>query len=192
MVKMSGPEVDFSSNGRIRSTPTLYGGVTFRSQLEARWARFFDLVGVQWKYEPQGFAILVRMDGAVVDAITYLPDFLIGTYKNSWWLEIKGREPTDQELVKCQSLALSTNMPVGLIRGGFWDEPKVWTWDGGYDPFGLVWRWLKGGRLTGGELSRISTAYRTSIQTNFAKAREAPNRRPGQLQYIVANLKSRT
>ena len=34
---------------------TEYGGVTFRSQLEARWAAWFDRRGIVWEYEPARF-----------------------------------------------------------------------------------------------------------------------------------------
>ncbi len=34
---------------------TEYGGVTFRSQLEARWAAYFDRRGIPWEYEPAQF-----------------------------------------------------------------------------------------------------------------------------------------
>ena len=34
---------------------TEYGGVTFRSQLEARWAAYFDRRGITWEYEPARF-----------------------------------------------------------------------------------------------------------------------------------------
>ena len=40
---------------------TEYGGTTFRSQLEARWAAYFDKQGIAWEYEP------VRFDGWVPD-----------------------------------------------------------------------------------------------------------------------------
>ena len=36
----------------IKSHPTKYNGVLFRSRLEATWACFFDLVGWNWEYEP--------------------------------------------------------------------------------------------------------------------------------------------
>lgn len=36
----------------MRSHPTRYAGVQFRSRLEARWAAFFDLAGWKWEYEP--------------------------------------------------------------------------------------------------------------------------------------------
>ena len=41
---------------------TEYGGTTFRSQLEARWAAYFDKRGITWEYEP------VQFDG-------WTPDF---------------------------------------------------------------------------------------------------------------------
>lgn len=44
--------------------PTAYGGVNFRSRLEARWAAMFDLLGWRWEYEP------LDLDG-------YIPDFLV-------------------------------------------------------------------------------------------------------------------
>ena len=34
---------------------TEYGGTTFRSQLEARWAAYFDRRGITWEYEPARF-----------------------------------------------------------------------------------------------------------------------------------------
>lgn len=48
----------------IKSHPTSYGGVNFRSRLEARWAAFFDLVGWKWEYEP-------------IDLNGWVPDFRV-------------------------------------------------------------------------------------------------------------------
>lgn len=57
----------------IEAIPTEYCGVTFRSKLEATWARFFDVIGVEWEYEPCQLA-------------GWIPDFLIA----GWWLaEVK-------------------------------------------------------------------------------------------------------
>lgn len=47
--------------------PTKYKGYQFRSRLEARWAGFFDLMGVSWEYEPEGFML--------PSGRQYLPDF---------------------------------------------------------------------------------------------------------------------
>jgi hypothetical protein len=48
----------------IKAHPTKYGGVMFRSRLEARWAAFFDLLGWVWRYEP------IDLDG-------WTPDFYL-------------------------------------------------------------------------------------------------------------------
>lgn len=40
----------------MKAHPTTYAGVNFRSRLEARWAAFFDCMGVRWDYEPCDFA----------------------------------------------------------------------------------------------------------------------------------------
>lgn len=46
----------------LTAIPTRYGGVQFRSRLEARWAAFFDIAGWRWQYEP------LDLDG-------WIPDF---------------------------------------------------------------------------------------------------------------------
>ncbi len=67
----------------IQAVPTEYAGVTFRSTLEAKWAAFFDIIGVEWQYEP--FAI----DG-------WLPDFLVA----GWWLaEVKPVPMTNMGII---------------------------------------------------------------------------------------------
>ncbi len=48
----------------MNAIPTNYNGINFRSRLEAKWARFFDLLGWKWDYEPVDF------DG-------YIPDFYL-------------------------------------------------------------------------------------------------------------------
>lgn len=47
--------------------PTWYAGIQFRSRLEARWAVFFDALGIPWSYEPETF---VTENGH-----EYTPDF---------------------------------------------------------------------------------------------------------------------
>jgi hypothetical protein len=44
--------------------PTVYMGTLFRSRLEARWAALFDLLDIEWDYEP-------------FDLKGYVPDLLI-------------------------------------------------------------------------------------------------------------------
>ena len=56
---------------------TLYGGVKFRSKLEAQWAMYFDLIGAKWEYEPQPF----RLSTGKV----YVPDFIIRNVRLVHW-----------------------------------------------------------------------------------------------------------
>lgn len=64
----------------IKPIETVYAGCHFRSRLEARWAVFFDTLGVQWEYEPQGYELS--------SGSRYLPDFYLpGTDQ---WVEVKG------------------------------------------------------------------------------------------------------
>lgn len=41
----------------MKSLPTFYGGVEFRSRMEARWAVYFDYLKIDWIYEPEGFSL---------------------------------------------------------------------------------------------------------------------------------------
>jgi hypothetical protein len=116
---------------------TRYAGCRFRSRLEARWAVFFNHLGVEWQYEPQGF---------VVDGIPYLPDFLLpecGT-----WVEVKGAESElDHSLMVSAAKRLPDKGswprrgPALLILGPVPDAPAkgdlgwigidcIRTWDG--------------------------------------------------------------
>ncbi|GHD37419.1 hypothetical protein [Nocardiopsis kunsanensis] len=65
----------------ITPIETRYAGHRFRSRLEARWAVFFDHLGIPWEYEPQGY---------LVDGKPYLPDFYLPT--SGLWVEVKGSE----------------------------------------------------------------------------------------------------
>jgi hypothetical protein len=65
----------------IKAIETSYAGYRFRSRLEARWAVFFDTVGLEWRYEPEGLIVDTYMG-----KIRYLPDFLLPNQ----WGEAKG------------------------------------------------------------------------------------------------------
>ncbi len=52
---------------KIKPIETIYKGYRFRSRLEARWAVFFDALGIEYDYEPEGY----EFD----DGTRYLPDF---------------------------------------------------------------------------------------------------------------------
>lgn len=75
----------------MKAIETLYNGYRFRSRLEARWAVFFDTLGVDYEYEPEGYDL--------GDGDYYLPDFRVkcwGTRGSiekdpfDLWIEVKG------------------------------------------------------------------------------------------------------
>lgn len=80
----------------ITPIETHYAGCRFRSRLEARWAVFFNHLGIPWDYEPQGY---------LVNGKPYLPDFYLpdcGT-----WVEVKGSsQDLDADLLEQASLQL--------------------------------------------------------------------------------------
>lgn len=86
---------------------TRYGGVEFRSRIEARYAVFFDALNEPWEYEPEGFVL--------AGGERYLPDFWLP--EMSCYFEIKGAQPTDQEYSKAEGLFIATKRPVAIVNG---------------------------------------------------------------------------
>lgn len=75
----------------MKAIETTYQGVRFRSRLEARWAVFFDAMGIKWEYEPQGFEFASRLDRHSYEkreTFHYLPDFKLPHL--GLWVEVKG------------------------------------------------------------------------------------------------------
>lgn len=86
---------------------TLYHGVYFRSRLEARWAVFFDELGILWEYEKEGYEFS--------DGSRYLPDFWLPELKI--WVEIKGEQPTEEEERKMDWLVVETGHSACIFFG---------------------------------------------------------------------------
>ena len=109
---------------KIKAIQTRYNGYKFRSRLEARWAVFFDAMGIEWEYELEGYDL--GGDGY------YLPDFFIKEAKDAsqrflnsgYWVEIKSIQPTFYEMRKLQTLAVHTKHH-GIFLYGSIDKPKV-------------------------------------------------------------------
>jgi hypothetical protein len=68
----------------VQAIETNYKGCNFRSRLEARWAVFFDALGVEWLYEPEGF----EREWDDGKNVRYLPDFYLP--ETGTWVEVKG------------------------------------------------------------------------------------------------------
>ena len=94
----------------IRAIETRYNGYRFRSRLEARWAVFFDTLGIPYTYEPEGF----ELD----DGMRYLPDFWLSDLR--CWVEIKPDMPSMIERAKARRLAEQSGRSVYLFAGNAW------------------------------------------------------------------------
>lgn len=94
----------------MKPIQTRYAGHFFRSRLEARWARYFDALKIQWEYEPEGF----DMDG-----VNYLPDFYLPQV--DLWAEVKpsweDKALSEEELKKIVLLSAHTGKGVILLQG---------------------------------------------------------------------------
>jgi len=96
-----------SAERLIVALPTYYGGVKFKSALEARWAMYFDEINVAWRYEDEAYAL---------PSGPYLPDF---------WLPVAGMHAEVKpdtgfsltELKKCLDLVGATGNQVLLLDG---------------------------------------------------------------------------
>ncbi len=103
----------------MKPIETNYRGCRFRSRIEARWAVFFDALGIKWWYEPEGFALRFDYEKFAADwdmseeellewrvpqtfkhldgkEYWYLPDFYLPEL--NYWIEIKGPNPTREEI----------------------------------------------------------------------------------------------
>lgn len=101
----------------MKAIETQYKGYRFRSRLEARWAVFFDALGIEWEYEPEGYDL--------GEAGWYLPDFFINLGNDHQvWFEVKGKKATKTELDKMQALCDLTNTH-GFVASGTMFTPEA-------------------------------------------------------------------
>jgi len=102
--------------------PTEYNGIRFRSRLEARWAVFYDSLQIDYIYEEEGFAL---------KNVWYLPDFYLPA--QDCYIEVKGPDPTHEEIRKADMLSQSLEKDVFLF---YRDLPAV-TLGEEESPYGL-------------------------------------------------------
>jgi hypothetical protein len=92
----------------MKAIDTLYKGVYFRSRTEARWAVFFDALGIRWEYEKEGYDL--------GDGIYYLPDFWFPD--DRMYGEVKGQYNIDwKDMQKMQRLCEQSKRTVCLFVG---------------------------------------------------------------------------
>lgn len=95
-----------------KAIETIHSGFRFRSRLEARWAIFFETLGVDYRYEPEGFEL--------EDGIRYLPDFYLP--QKLHWIEIKPELPSPEEKEKAIRLCLTTKLGTTIFYGDIWTD----------------------------------------------------------------------
>lgn len=90
----------------LKPIQTSYNGYLFRSRLEARWAVFFDELGIVYKYEDEGFDL---------DGNYYLPDFYLPEL--DIFIEIKPDFASEHEEYLAAKLAEISKKRVFIFMG---------------------------------------------------------------------------
>jgi hypothetical protein len=85
---------------------TKFHGITYKSRQEARWAVFFESLGIPYEYEPEGFDW---------GETKYLPDFYLP--QQDCIIEVKGNYPDEEALEKGIMLSEDTAKEVFLFYG---------------------------------------------------------------------------
>ena len=110
--------------GPREHTPVItgYAGTTFRSQLEARWAAYFDQRGIAWQYEP------VRLSG-------WTPDFRLVLNEGEAYAEVK---PVSEFPMDVAQRVLNAGCTADILILGL--EPRhAWRYRGdGWTPVYLA------------------------------------------------------
>lgn len=113
----------------IHAIETIYNGYRFRSRLEARWAVFFDAVGIKYQYEPEGYEI---------NQVRYLPDFYLPELDT--FVEVKAnKKEAIKDVERCASMiqwggpikriVFLSDIPGECKDGGEWHFPAFYWQD---------------------------------------------------------------
>lgn len=126
-----------ASSYSIAAVETHYAGEIFASRLEARWCRFFTVLGLKWEYEPS-YGVIDRIPavwdndlGKYVEDedyvstgyellpdqktinVMYCPDFYLPQFK--MWVEIKPIDPVRDARYKARKWAIKQKQPVLIL-----------------------------------------------------------------------------
>ncbi len=160
---------------------TQYKGYLFRSRLEARWAVFFDALGLEWRYEMEGYELS--------NGEFYLPDFNVKgacdfeTPPSMRWdfVEIKATTPSAEEIKKMDLLTKAmhrghyTDGGFGLILSGDPADHFVYSFCGcgscidevvtyENDIADRFWAWK-----TGNDEKQLTDIYRAATKARSAR-----------------------
>jgi len=85
---------------------TKYNGRLYRSRLEARWAVFFEALGIKFEYEYEGYELS--------NGQWYLPDFYLPTFDGGLHAEVK---PEGGDFFKAKMFADTYGERIWLCEG---------------------------------------------------------------------------
>ncbi len=91
----------------MKAIETNYHGYRCRSRLEARWIVFFESMGIEFLYEPEGFVL--------ADGTCYLPDFYLPQIRS--WAEVKPEAFTQAEMWKAETLVRESKREILMLIG---------------------------------------------------------------------------
>jgi TIR domain len=94
----------------LASPGVVYNDTWFEDSIAARWAVFFDNVGLKFEYQKW----------CDVDGVRLLPDFWLPDL--GFWFEVTSEEPGGSEKARCQALADATDHIVLMAVGA--PEPR--------------------------------------------------------------------
>ncbi len=95
----------------ITPLETKYRGVKFRSRLEARWAVFFNEIGLAWQYEPDAFPISKEPPSA------YLPDFFLPDLNLFWEVKPEAGNTRVYSLHKVKAFFYTQQQNIVVVEG---------------------------------------------------------------------------
>lgn len=110
-----------SDNTPIAAIETTYGGIKYRSRLEARWAVFFSSLEIEFEYEREAYELSPN-EGSSEESknivLRYLPDFYLpkqSKFPKPLWVEVKG-VIGEHDLEKLERLVIYTQT-AGVMLG---------------------------------------------------------------------------
>lgn len=93
----------------MKAINTIYKGYRFRSRLEAKYAVFFDALGIRWEYENEGYVF--------ENGDCYLPDFWLPSFNGGMYVEVKPTELSSEEMSLCWQLCTESQFGVWVAVG---------------------------------------------------------------------------
>lgn len=143
---------------KTKAIQTVYNNYKFRSRLEARWAVFFDKLGINYEYESEGYELS--------DGTRYLPDFYLP--EEHVFIEIKGEYPTEEYKKMLGVFAESTGDALLLISGSPGKQVmELYCYDSTESTGGNGWNDIKGLSLVRGLLLfHVDDAHKRVYSTN--------------------------